>query len=68
MMTKTKTYNFKGARTNKYRIRAYNDGAWYEVGIYEGVDEKDAIRNCKRQEEKNYPFIFSGLKLEAWKA
>lgn len=49
----------------KYRIWAYNEMFCDEVGIYEGVNEKEAIENCRRVEMKKDPLIFGGLKLEA---
>ena len=47
-----------------YRIRGTGDrGAWYEVGVYHGLSEEDAIENCRR---KNAPWLLAGLRLEAW--
>lgn len=51
--------------TRKYRIWAYNQIFYAEVGVYEGVNEEDAIANCRRIEIKKDPWIFRGLKLKA---
>ncbi len=45
----------------KYRVRAYNDKAWYEAGIYKARSKEEAELKCR----KSYlPLTFSGLKLE----
>lgn len=45
----------------KYKIRAYNDKAWYEAGIYKARSKEEAEQKCRRSYE---PLTFSGLKLE----
>jgi hypothetical protein len=50
----------------RFRVRGISKegcGGWYEVGIYYGLNEQDAIENCKKL---NPPPLFGGLKLEAY--
>jgi hypothetical protein len=49
----------------RFKVRGISKegtGGWYEVGIYYGFNEQDAIENCKRLN----PGLLGGLRLEAY--
>lgn len=48
----------------RYKIRAYNDQAWYEVGIYYADSKEEAKEKCIKESMKIDPYLLDGLKLE----
>jgi len=54
----------KQTKIRRYRVRGVGDkGSWYEAGIYYTENEKNAIEQCK---EENQQFL-GGLRLIAEK-
>ena len=47
--------------TKRFRIRAINPQAWYEVGIYTARSEKEAVEKARK--DFTDIRVFEGLKL-----